>query len=573
MTKLIRINTASQEYHEEPLADSDFLLGGRALSSKIVAATVPPESNPIGPFNILTFCCGVLAGTTISNANRISVGAKSPLTGTIKESNSGGTFAYNMGRLGIRSLVLEGKPLSDHDWKVIIIDKNGLRFEDGTDFTTKGCHEKAEMLVSRYGRSISYAMIGPAAEQLMRSASITVSDPQLQPTRFCGRGGLGAVMGSKGVQAVVLDISATSPVKPINKDLFKTITRDIGEKVNSTPQTAKVFRVYGTAAMVDTGQGLGFLPTRNFASGCFSQSENINGEMLVKLIGSRGGVGKGSHACMPGCLVQCSNIFPDRDGNRAVSPLEYETIGMMGSNLEIGDLDSIARMNYLANDSGVDTIEAGAAIGVAMQAGLADFGDADAALGMMQEIRQGTVLGRLLGSGAETTAKVLGVYQVPTAKGQAFPAYDPRGLKGLAATYATSPMGADHTAGHTIRSAVDDHHSAVGQAEASKQSQIGVLQWDALGFCYFIGSAVPDLSVICNLVEAVHGRSYRPEQIRQMAVEALKTERKFNREAGFGPAHDRLSEYFHTVANPDTGTVCDIPEDDIRKIMDDNELY
>jgi aldehyde:ferredoxin oxidoreductase len=324
--------------------------------------------------------------------------------------------------------------------------------------------------------------------------------------------------------------------------------------------------------MVDTGQGLGFLPTRNFSRGCFADSEKINGEALANLIESRGGEGKTSHACMPGCMVQCSNIFPDADGKRLVSPLEYETIGMMGPNLEIGDLDTIARMNYLANDAGVDTVEIGAAIGVAMQAGLADFGDEKAALKMMQEIHEGSLLGMLLGSGAETTAKVLGVYQVPTAKGQAFPAYDPRGLKGLAATYATSPMGADHTAGHTIRSAVDDHHSAVGQAEASKQSQIGVLQWDALGFCYFIGSAVPDFSLICDLIRAVHSRSYTPEQIRQIAVATLKTERTFNRDAGFGPAHDRLSEFFHITANPDTETVCDIPDDDIKRIMNDKEL-
>ena len=572
MTQTITINLKSGDFSKQPVSDDDVLIGGRALSSRLVAELVPPEADPIGPFNILAICCGVLAGTTVSNGNRISVGAKSPLTGTIKESNSGGTFAYSMGRLGLRSIVIEDQPDTPGDWKIIVIDAKTIRFEDGNDLSGLGCHEKAERIVSRFGRSIAYAMIGPGGEALMRASAIAVSDPQLLPSRFCGRGGMGAVMGSKYIQAIILDTTETSPIKPLDPERFKETNKTIIGNINATPQTAKVFRVYGTAAMVDTGQGLGFLPTRNFSQGRFDEFEKINGESLLKMIEERGGVGKASHACMPGCMVQCSNVFPDKEGKRLVSPLEYETIGMMGPNLGIGDLDTVAQMNYLANDAGVDTVEVGAAIGVAMQAGLAEFGDKAAALNFMQEIRDGSIIGRLLGSGAETVARVLGVYQVPTAKGQAFPAYDPRGLKGLAATYATSPMGADHTAGHTIRSAVDDHHSPVGQAEASKQSQVGVLQWDSLGFCYFIGSAVPDLALICELIASIHGQDPTPQQIRQLAVETLKIERKFNRDAGFGPAHDRLSEYFHLTKNPDTGTICDIPEDDIKDIMNDEKL-
>ena len=572
MQKIIWFDINIDKARDEVITDQDFLTGGRALSSRIISRSVPPGADALGPYNNLAFCCGVLAGTTISNANRLSVGGKSPLTGTIKESNSGGTFAYHMGRLGIRGLVIEGKKLASSGWKVLHISSHGIRSENGSDLVDKGCDEKAELLVKRYGKTISYAMIGPAAEKLMHSSVIAVSDPQQTPARFCGRGGLGAVMASKGIQAIIIDPSGTSPLKPANKELFKTTSRTIASLIETTPQTAKIFRKFGTAAMVDVGQGLGFLPTRNFSGGRFDKHEEINGQTLAEMISSRGGDGKNSHGCMPGCLVQCSNVFPDKKGNRVVSPLEYETIGMMGSNLEIGNLDVIAKMNAIANNSGVDTIEAGAAIGIAMQAGLAEFGDETAALSMMNEIKEATVFGRLLGAGAATTAKVLGVYQAPTAKGQAFPAYDPRALKGLAATYATSPMGADHTAGHTIRSNVEDHHSYVGQAEASKLSQIAVLQWDALGFCYFIGSAVPNFSLICDLIEAVHSHKFTPENIRDMAVKTLKTERSFNRDAGFGPVHDRLSEFFHEIKNPDTDTVCDIPEDEIKAIMNNENL-
>ena len=572
MPKIITLHVGTGKYQEEQIADDQFLTGGRALSSQLVAQIVPPEADALGPDNILAFCCGVLAGTTITNANRISVGGKSPLTGTIKESNAGGTFAYHMGRLGIRSIICEG-PLAEKDvWKVIHISTKGVKVEDGTDLAGSGCYDKSEMLTKRFGKGISFAIIGPVAEQLMRTAAIAVSDPQNRPSRFCGRGGMGAVMASKGIQAIVLDPSDTPPVQPQDKERFKAASRTIAELVNNTPQTAKVFRKYGTAAMIDVGQGLGFLPVNNFTRGRFEQSEQINGQALYDTISARGGEGKTSHACMPGCLVQCSNIYPDKEGKYLVSPLEYETIGLMGPNLGIGDLDVIAELNYIANDCGVDTVDSGAAIGVAMQAGLAEFGDSAAALSMMKEIRQSTILGKLLGSGAETTAKVLGVYQAPTAKGQAFPAYDPRAMKGLAATYATSPMGADHTAGHTIRSAVDDHHGFKGQAAASRLAQVGTLQWDSLGFCYFLGTALPDLSLLCEIIKAIHDKEVTPAQIRAMAVETLKTERDFNRKAGFGPAHDRLNEYFHKVKNPDTGTVCDIPTADITDLMDDNKL-
>ncbi len=572
MPKILKLDVGTGAYREESLAEDMFLKGGRALSSSLVAELVPPEADALGPDNILAFCCGILAGTTMTNGNRISVGGKSPLTGTIKESNAGGTFAYHMGRLGIRSIVCTGPQAEKGVWKVIHISASGVKIEDGSDLAGSGCHDKSELLTRRFGDSISFAIIGPAAELLMRAAAIAISDVQNRPSRFCGRGGLGAVMATKGIQAIVLDPAGTPAIQPQDRERFKAASRTLAEHVNNTPQTAKVFRKYGTAAMVDVGQGMGFLPVNNFTRGRFDQSEQINGQALYDTISSRGGEGKTSHACMPGCLVQCSNVYPDKDGKTVVSPLEYETIGLLGPNLGIGNLDVIAELNAIANDSGVDTVDSGAAIGVAMQAGLAEFGDSAAALAMMKEIRQGTIFGRVLGSGAETTAKVLGVYQAPTAKGQAFPAYDPRALKGLAATYATSPMGADHTAGHTIRAAVEDHHGVKGQADASRLSQVGTLQWDSLGFCYFLGTALPDLSLLCELVQAIHGKEITPVQIRAMAVETLKTERNFNRKAGFGPAHDRVNEYFHRVENPDTGTVCDIPIPDIIELMEDDKL-
>ena len=189
---------------------------------------------------------------------------------------------------------------------------------------------------------------------------------------------------------------------------------------------------------------------------------------------------------MPGCTIRCSNNYADANGESIVSPLEYETIGLMGSNLGIDDLDKIARLNWMVNDLGLDSIEIGAALGVAAKAGLMKFGDYERAEELIVEIKQNSPLGRLLASGATITGKVLGIEQVPAVKGQAMSAYEPRAIKGTGVTYATSPQGADHTSGLTIRAKVN-HLDPNGQAALSRTFQINMAGYDTLGACIFAG--------------------------------------------------------------------------------------
>ena len=567
MPAIIRINLETGSVSRREQEKDDLLLGGRRLTGSIIAAEVPPECEPLSGRNKLVLACGPLAGTLVSSANRLSIGAKSPLTGGIKESNAGGMTGYLMGRLGIRAVVLEGRPGAPH-WTLIRISADGVELLPGDPYVGLGLFEKARQLFERFGPKVGMTLIGRAGERLQFSAGITNTDPDGEPSRYNGRGGLGAVMGSKGVQGIVYDASAAPKETFVDRAAFMEANREVARRINANPQTSQVYRQYGTAAMKDATSAMGALPTRNFSTGFFEGYEKINAEAMHRTILERGGEGATSHACMVGCLVKCSNIFPDRDGKKVCSPIEYENLGLLGSNLGIDDLDTIALLNRMCNDFGYDTIETGAAIGVAMNAGLAAFGDREAALRLMREVGEGTPLGRVLGSGAGITGKVFGCLRVPVAKNQAMPAYDPRAVKGVGVTYAVSPQGADHTSGNTVKSPVKQHLKD-GQETVSRNAQVGFTVMDNLGLCILASGGIGDLGVVADLLKARWGVETTPERLRREAWETVLLERGFNRRAGFTPAHDRLPEFFEEEINPANGQVFDVPEDTLRRVYDE----
>jgi aldehyde:ferredoxin oxidoreductase len=312
----------------------------------------------------------------------------------------------------------------------------------------------------------------------------------------------------------------------------------------------------------------GALPVRNFSAGSFEDAELLSGEHLRDTLLQRGGDCEPSHPCMAGCTIQSSNIFVTLDKGTKVSPLEYETIGLMGSNLGISDLDVVGRLNWEVNDLGMDSIEIGAALGVAADAGLFDFGDGDRALELVDEIRRDTELGRILGNGAGSTGKALGIERVPVAKNQAFSAYDPRAIKGTGITYATSPQGADHTSGLTIRANVD-HRDPKGQKELSREKQIDMAGYDSLGACIFaaFGYSV-DKSVIPGLLNAIYGWDLGETALQDLGRESLVHEREFNRRAGFTKKDDRLPEWVTKEALAPHNAVFDVPEEDLDSVFD-----
>jgi aldehyde:ferredoxin oxidoreductase len=556
-----RVNSRTKEITREPVPQNWQRLGGRALIARILLDEVPPMCEPLGPLNKLLFTPGLLVGHMLSSCDRISVGGKSPLTGGVKEANAGGITGLHLMFLGIKALIIEDKPINDV-WSVLLIDQEGIKFEPADGLIGCGVFESGQKLIEKYGSKIAVAVIGQGGELQLASAGIQNFDKEILPSRIAARGGLGAVMGSKKIKAIVIDAKNGQKPPIAHPDEFRQAQKAYTKALMEHPQTA-VYRDYGTAAMARMCNSFGALPTRDFSNGQFEDVETISGEYMRDVILERDGDGEPTHACMPGCTIRCSNNYADSNGKSIVSPLEYETIGLMGSNLGIGDLDTIAKLNWMVNDLGLDSIEIGAALGVAAKAGLMQFGDGERAAELIDEIKGNTPFGRLLGSGATLTGKVLGVEQVPAVKGQAMSSYEPRAIKGTGVTYATSPQGADHTSGLTIRAKIN-HLDPNGQAAISRTTQINMAGYDSLGACIFAGfgfGAAPE--TVRDLINARYGWNVGADILQVLGRESLKLEREFNHLAGFTNADDRLPEWMTREPLPPHNVVFDVSEEDL----------
>jgi aldehyde:ferredoxin oxidoreductase len=563
MEQILRIDMHSRTVTYEPVPVAYRLLGGRALTSRIVAEEVDPTCDPLGPANKLVLAPGLLSGTVVSSSSRISAGAKSPLTGGIKESNAGGNTGWRLAQLGLRAVIIEGQP-APGEWYIAIISPEGCRLEPAGDLVGLGTYEAAQRLLARFGKKAALALIGPAGEQRMNVAGIANTDPEGRPTRICARGGMGAVMGAKGLKAiVVLDPGPGAAPAMADAPRWREEARGYVKALQESPATAR-YRQIGTAGTLEVVNKLGGLPIRNFSRGQDPAAERITGIHMAEVIRERGG--QTSHSCMTGCTIQCSNVFVDREGREVASSMEFETNTLLGANLEIFDLDAIAQFTRACNDLGIDTIETGAAIGVAMAGGLLPFGDVAAVMDIFDQMRRGTVLGKLIGAGAVIVGKVLGVREVAAVKGQAMAAYDPRVIKGNGVTYATSPMGADHTAGNTIGAQVD-HLDPAGKVALSREAQIVTTQLDMLGFCAFARSVYGTaMGNIQGMLAARFGVEITPEALRRLALETIQLEIAFNRKAGLGPATDRLPEWMRTTPLPPHGSVFDVPDEELDRI-------
>jgi aldehyde:ferredoxin oxidoreductase len=540
--------------------------GARGLIARILLDEVSPTCDPLGPSSKLIWAPGLLVGHMVSSCDRISIGGKSPLTGGVKESNAGGTTGLKMVRLGIKALLLEGD-LSAEGWWLLHLTTEGGRFEAADDVAGLGTYEAASRLLERFGPKVGLAVIGPGGEMRLAAAGILNLDKDREPSRINGRGGLGAVMGARRLKAIVVDDAGGDKPPLADPARFAAAQKYFTRELMAHPQTA-IYRDYGTAALVSTVEGFGGLPTRGFSSGHFEAAEKVSGEAMRDLLLSREAPSETTHACMPGCTIRCSNRVGNAKGEKIVAPLEYETIGLVGANLGFDNLDVIAKLNCELNDLGLDTIETGAALGVAAQAGYMSFGDSESVMALLNEIRRGTPLGRVIGNGAATTGRVLGVRRVPTVKGQACAAYDPRAIKGTGVTYATSPQGADHTAGLTVRAKVD-HLDPKGQADLSRTAQVNMAGYDTLGACIFAGfgfakapGAIPDL------LNGRYGWSVGDGILQELGRQTLTWERTFNRLAGFGPEDDRIPEWMTTEPLPPHNSVFNVPNEDLDGIFE-----
>jgi aldehyde:ferredoxin oxidoreductase len=562
-----RVNVNEQTVIREVVPEHWQTLGGRGLLAQIMVDEVEPTCDPLGSRNKLVFAPGLLVGHKLSSCDRISVGGKSPLTGGIKESNAGGSTGLALTHLGIKALIVEDKPVNA-GWWVLYLSKTAVRWENAEALAGKGVFETAEMLLAHYGDKVAISLIGPGGEMGMASAGIQNLDKNKTPSRINARGGLGAVMGSKGLKAIIFDSADGEKPPIVHKKAYHHARKHFVKELMQQPQT-KSYADYGTAAMTNLTTAYGALPTNNFSQGRFEAVENISGETMRDLILARGGAGETTHACMAGCTIRCSNVFAGEDGDEIVSPLEYETIGLMGSNLGIDSLDKIGRMNWQVNDLGLDSIEIGAALGVAAEAGLMDWGDGQKALELLDEVRAGSALGRLLGNGAAMVGKAYGVGRVPVVKGQAISAYDPRAIKGTGITYATSPQGADHTCGLTIRANID-HLDPLIQHDLSRNAQFNMAGYDTLGACTFAGfgfAAAP--GTIRDLLNARYGWQVSDTILQDLGKRTIRLEKEFNQRAGFTAADDRLPEWMTHEPLAPTNAVFDVPNEILDSLFEE----
>ncbi len=578
MAKFLRVDMSSLEVKEEKLPEKYRKMGGRGLTSGFVLDEVKPDCHPLGKNNKLIFAPGMVTGTSAPSSGRISVGGKSPLTGGIKESNAGTPFAQNLARSGYKAIVIEGKPENDDKCWMLVLDSEGARLEEATVCKEKKTGATVNTLKEAYDNH-DFALIGPAGEWKMAMAGICFNDPEYRASRYSGRGGLGAVMGSKGLKAIAVE-KKMGKVEIENEDLFKQGQRKLvkGLRNHDVTKPGGTLNSYGTAALINVLDQAGGLPTNNFSSGTFEGAEKTSGETLAETVEKRGGKGMMGHSCHPGCIIQCSNVYPDEDGEELVSCVEYESDWSLGANLGIDNLDKIAEMINICNEVGVDTIEAGVMLGVAMEAGLAEFGDADKAIELLEEICENSALGRVLGNGASFTGKAYGVTRVPTVKDQGMPAYEPRAVKGIGITYITTPMGADHTAGYTIAPEILsvggelDPLSPEGKAELSRAYQATTAFVDSSGYCLFTTFALLDdeeaMEGMVETVNGVLGTDYTAEEIVEEGKEILKKEREFNKRAGFTKADDRPPEFMREEKLPPHNGVFDVTDEELDSVWD-----
>ena len=570
MNKIIRADTRTRQVTLCPVTEEELHWGGRGLIAHVLLREVPPNCEVLGRRNKLIIAMGLLADTNVTTTGQTSIGGKSPLTRGVKEANVGGGAGKRLARLGIRALIVEDLPKEPRT-DILEVDARGARFVEAPELKGLLVDETVAALRAKYGEKVGIYCIGPAGEMLLFGAGIASPNDGDEQIRFAGRGGLGALMGSKGLKAIVVDDAHTTYKAPIaDPALLNETAKWMSQALLAHPKTENR-NLFGTPAILALANSSGLMPTRNFSSGSFELADKINGETVRETILSR--KGKTGRPCVPGCVIQCSNVFVNETGGKTVASLQYENISLLGSNCGIGNLDDIAELNHLCNQVGVDAIETGAAIGVAMEAGLLAFGDAEGAKDLVRQIGAGTYLGRILGNGAALTGQVFGVRRVPVIKGQAIPGYDPRGVKGNGVTYITSTMGADHTAGNAFETlSYMNVLDKQGQVDISRALQIRASLLDTLGLCLFVRP--PFLKKPENfgkLLEGRYGWKMGEREVVALSFDTIKTEREFNRRAGVSEEHFPIPEFMVDEPLPPKNAVFDVPMEEMSAMWEGYE--
>lgn len=569
----VNMSDLSVEYRDTP-AWSRFL-GGRALTSSTVSELVPPCSDALQEENVLVFAPGILTGTRAPASGRFSVGGKSPLTGGVKEANAGGLPGQMIAKLGLQSVIISGMAEGSEGPYLLVLSAQGAQVLPAPHLRGMGTYSVAARIRDQYG-AVGVITIGPAGEHLGRAAGIACNDMENGTGRLAARGGLGAVMGSKGLKCIVIDPRGAEQPKPCDPERFDAACSFLARALNQHSSVVDSLRPLGTAGIFEWVNEMSLLPTRNFHSGEFAAASKLSGRAISELAKARGGRARIGKGCHPGCAIRCSNVFARPGGDYHVAPLEYETIWAFGPDCGIDDLDVIAELNRIANDLGIDSIDLGSSLAIAMESGWLAFGDCLGAINLVREIYEPTDRGAILMNGAARTAAALGISRSPTVKMQAIPGYDPRVLRGQGLVYATSPMGADHTSGYTLflEAGLDAAHKSPADLIAlARNVQAKTMFLDTAGYCTFVDSTVESsretLQAMLDTVNGYCGSSYAETDFVDKGLEWLRTEIAFNRAAGLDESQDRLPRFMKEEPLPPKDVVWDLSDNDIDKVFQD----
>lgn len=569
MNKVYRVNTKTAAITCEDLKEEYKDVGNRGLVAKVMINEVNPQCDPLGPENKLIVCTGLLAGSALSTVNRVSVGGKSPLTGGIKESNVGGNLGFLLASHGIKMFIFEDKPENDQ-WYILKIDKNSQPELIPADaYLGLNTYALVEKMHEEYGENIGILGIGNAGERLYKIASLQAIDFTIKhPSRSAARGGLGAVAGSKKIKAILVE-------KPIEREKFPYANKELFDQANKKsisffqqPGAHQALQAESTNGMIDIAGANGQLPTFNFSGKFYPPEmlEKISTGKFVERINMYGG--KMSIACQSGCILRCDTVCNNPDGTVKTGGLEYETFATCGPNCGVTDIDLIADMDRISDDLGVDAMEVGCAIAVLMDIGKIPWGDDDAIRDILNQMVEGkTELGKLMGEGTHRLGEAFNAPRIPTCKKQSLCGYDPRNLKGLGITYATNPMGADHTAGNTA--GPGDHTNKKGQVELSKVKQVLAATLDnyicMLG-CIHLNDAM-FAEVMPDIMKGALGGEWDVEKIYDLGRRTLKWELDWNRAAGFTKKDDRLPDFMYEEKSPATNAVFDLTDEELQQVF------
>ncbi len=561
--------TVIEEIPEKLLID---FIGGRGLGTKLLYDEVPKDADSLSPQNNLYYVTGPYNGTGATTSSRFSAVTKSPLTGTVCACNSGGHFGLILKATGFDVIVIEGR--SDYPC-YIYINENDIEIRKANHLWGKSIPETTDILISETNKRAAVSCIGPAGESMSPIACI-INDKN----HALGRGGLGAVMGSKNLKAIVVSGKISTPIA--SEENVNNAKKTIQSFVGEAPLTKDVLKEYGTPSLAKIINGYGAFPTNNFNKGVFNDVDSISAETFKELYYVK------SEPCR-GCTIGCAHLT-ETSTRKGKGP-EFESLWSLGALCGVNDFEKVIHANYNCNEYGIDTISAGVTIACAMELsekGYFDkeakdliykaigrelkFGDADAMLKLSELMGSGKGFGKYLALGSKRLSEKYGHPEIAMhVKGMELPAYDARGFKGMGIAYATSSRGGCHLRCYTVGpEGVStpfeiDRFSANGKNQIVKMYQENNAMIDSLGVCLFTSFAL-NPGHYALLFNAITGLNLNTKEFLKTGERIWNIERLFNNREGFTKNDDILPK--RVINTPyKSGKSKDITLDDFDNIL------